>query len=153
LRNRDGTTLDTTSKATDDQDSIAAQEQQKKRLSAYSFSNLPEVVSWSTHQGKEVAPLDGKVVRLDDHKEAVAHRERASIFAENSHELCDEKRDEEMVPTATGYSFAQKPTPTKERLNRRVCGIRVKWSLLGLAVLIILIISLGTGLGVALRSK
>lgn len=145
--------MHTTSKVSGDHDSIAAQEDQKKRLSAYSFSNLPEVVSWSTHQGKEVATPDGKVVRLDDHKETVDHLERGYRDVGDRPELYNEECGKEEMSIATESSLSQKPHRIKERFTRRICGIRPKCGLLGLALLILLAFSLGIGLGVGLRSK
>lgn len=99
---------------------------------------------WSTYQGKEVVPTDicdGKVVRHDDHKETVTYPEKETVHVENFPE-----------PSIEPPLF-QKPLPIKERLNRRLCGIRAKWILLGLALLILSIVILGTGLGVGLRSR
>ena len=110
---------------------------------------------WSTYQGKEVVPTDvypGKVVVHDDHKETVANPERETVHVENLPERSNEERGKEVVPIATEPPLSQKPLPIKERLNRRLCGIRAKWILLGLALLILFIVILGTGLGVGLRS-
>ena len=110
---------------------------------------------WSTYHGKEVVPTDvyhGKVVVHDDHKETVAKPERETVHVENLPEPFNEERGKEAVPIATELPLSQKPLPIKERLNRRLCGIRAKWIFLVLALLILLIVILGIGLGVGLRS-
>ncbi|KAJ9616634.1 hypothetical protein H2200_000353 [Cladophialophora chaetospira] len=53
----------------------------------------------------------------------------------------------------TPLSEKTPPPPVEGRLNRRIYGIRAKWLLLGLGVLILLIIVLGAGLGAGLHSK
>lgn len=109
----------------------------------------------STYKGKEVVPTDvyyGKVVVHDDHKETVTNPERETAYEENLLEPSNEERGKEVVPVATDTPVFQRPLLIKERLNRRICGIRAKWMLLGPALLILLIIVLGTSLGVSLRS-
>ncbi len=124
-------------------------------MSAYSFSNLPEVVPADTYEGKVLVPTEadhGRVVVYDDHKETVANPEKETVLVENFPEPFDEERGREAVPVTTEPPLSQKPQQVKERLNRKFCGIRAKWALLGLALLILLIFVLGVGLGVGLRS-
>ena len=149
----------TTTKPTDGHDDpvVPEEPEQPKRLSAYSFSNLPEVVPESTYQGKEVVPADtyhGIVVVHDDHKETVANPGRRSGYEENLPEAYKEERGGEAASIATTQPpVYQKSLPVEGRLNRRLCGIRAKWILLGVALLILLIVALGVGLGVGLHSQ
>ncbi len=105
-----------------------------------------------TYQGKEVVPTDAYHGKVEVHKETVANPEKEIVLVEHLPESFREERGKEAVPIITELPLSQKPHPVKERLNRRLCGIRAKWPLLGLALLILLIIILGVGLGVGLRS-
>lgn len=110
----------------------------------------------STYRGKELVPADvyhGKVVAHDDHKETVANPEWETVHVENLPEPFNEERGKEVVPIATEPPLSQKLLTIKERLDRSFCGIRAKWILLGLALLILLIVILGAGLGAGLRSR
>lgn len=134
-------------------DNTAPREPQQNRLSAYSFTNLPEVVPAATYQAPEVAPYHGKEVHSNDHKELVPNpeNEKERAHYENFPEPIDEEGGKEIIPSAAGP--ANQEVAGKGRLNRRVCGVRLKWALLGLALLILLIIALGAGLGAGLQSS
>jgi hypothetical protein len=149
-----------TPESSDSHDEVAEREHQQKRVSSYSFSNLPEVVPNDTYQGLQHVPTDryhGGVVGHDDSKEAVA---KPTVFVENLPEFWNKQPEywnkgrgnEEAVSLATEPAEPQKPQ-TVGRLNRRVCGVRAKWALLGLATLVLLIIVLGAGLGAGLKSR
>lgn len=113
-------------------------------MSAYSFSNLPEVVPVDTYDGKVVVPHDDK--------ETIPSQEKEIVHVEHLPEPLDEERGKEAVPFATQPPLSQKSQPVNERLNRTLCGIRAKWIFLGLALLILFTIILGVGLGVGVRS-
>lgn len=113
-------------------------------MSDYSFSNLPEVVPVDTYDGKVVVPHDDK--------ETVINHEKEIVLVENLPIPFDEERGKEAVPFATKSPLFQKSQPVKGRLNRSLCGVRTRWILLGLALLVISIVVLGVGLGVGLQS-
>ena len=136
---------DYTSQSSGRHDDLAKREHQQTRLSAYSFSNLPEVVPTDTYAGK--------VVVHDDHKEAIAKPEKETVSVQHIDKRTDEEHGKEVVPSATGTPLAQKLHLVKGRSDRRLCGIRAKWFLLGIALLILFIVVLGIGLGVGLRSQ
>ena len=88
----------------------------------------------------------------DDQKEIVIDPQKETVHVENVPELVDEERGTHAVPVAPDRRHSQKPQLVKERLKRRIYGIRTLWILLGIALLLILIIILGIGLGIGLRS-
>lgn len=100
-----------------------------------------------------VDTYDGKVVVFYDDKETIPNHEKEIVHVEHLPEPFDEEHGKEAVPFTTKPSLSQKSQPVNERLNRRLCGIRAKWILLGLALLTLLTIVLGVGLGVGLRSR
>lgn len=110
-----------------------------------------------TYHGLQVVPGDanyGKVLAQDDHKERVISQDKDKEAVQESFpEHFDKKTGKELVPIGPDSSFSQKLEPVRERLNRRVCGIRAKWVVLLLALLILLAIALGVGLGVGLASR
>ena len=138
-----------TSRPTTDQAGSEGREQQQKRVSAFSFSDLPEVVPAETYQDKEFVPAaahQDKEVVHDDHKETAIEPGKETAHLEHLPQALNREHGKESVPVATESS------PIKKRLNSRVCGIRAKWMLLCLALLILLAIVLGIGLGIGLRS-
>lgn len=99
-----------------------------------------------------VDTYDGKVVVPRGDKETVLNNEKEIVHVETLPEPCDEEHSKEAIPLATKPPVSRKSRPVKERLNRRFCGIRAKWVLLGLTSMILLTIILGVGIGVGLRS-
>lgn len=163
---------------TENHPAVAQPKDQQNRLSAYSFSNLPEAVPADTYHGLQVSqaegyrglhpvPADvylGKQVINQGHKEVVPNR---VVMVEHLPEYFDGERPKEASIVATEpseyqqeyqHQYWQQQPPKqpdwKDRLNKRkICGIRAKWALLGLGSLLLLIIILGAGLGAGLKKR
>ena len=89
----------------------------------------------------------------DDHKEAIAKPEKETVSVQHVDKLTDEEHGKEVVHRVTETPLTQRLQLAKRRSDRKICGIRFKWALLGIALLIIVIVVLGVGLGVGLRSQ
>ena len=155
MENREETASDNAKNSADYSDDVA---KRQNRLSAHSFADLPEVVPADFYQGKEVISdyqYPGKQVvngPAGNGEKEIANPEKEIVHLEQAQapEVFDGEDGKEAVPTSTAPSDG-KPHTLKERLNRRICGVRLKWALLGIILLIVLIIVLGVGLGVGLQ--
>lgn len=121
--------------------------QQRNRLSAH----LPEVVPADAYDGKEVrSDSEGS-------KEVVGSPEKEVVRSESTGkevvhlEHLPEPYDENGGKEAVYGPQDQKAQTWKDRLNRRIYGVRLQWIILGLSVLVLLIIILGAGLGAGLH--
>lgn len=110
----------------------------EKRLSTISGSCLPEVVPTDISQGKEVVHTDPQ-------------SEKVYPPPENYPEPFDEEGGKEVVPLSVDPAPYQQPHPMTVRMNTRVCGIRLKWTLVVL-LLVLIAIALGGGLGAGLST-
>ncbi len=98
-------------------------------------------VGAETYSGLESAPT---------YKHPTAQAEHHPSTGAYSHE-----EGREAAPFAAEPSPSEKPQPVKGlkgRLNKKVYGIRAKWLLLG-ALILVIIIALGAGLGTGLSSR
>ncbi|KAJ9615153.1 hypothetical protein H2200_001227 [Cladophialophora chaetospira] len=147
-------------------DTIAEQEIAQKRLSARSFSDLPEVVPSATYEGLQAVPQE---IPHGLHPVSEETYGGLQVAPKNTYprkavesptvQVLPEPYKSEYGGDAT--TLASEPTPSekpqpvqglKGRLNQKVYGIRAKWLLLGVLILV-LIIALGAGLGAGLSSS
>ena len=126
------------------------------------------------YAGKEVVQGEGKeAIASHDEKELayshdgkeVTSPEKEIVHLEHLPETYDEEKGKEIAPAVApvdpekgDVSDLQKTDPSrpatiKERLDRRCCGLRIKWIVLIVVLLLVLIIAIGAGVGASASSS
>lgn len=136
----------------DFRDDIAKREHRQSRLTTHSIPDLPEVVAAETYLGIEVVQDDYKEAVIDAEK-GIFSTDKETLFVEQLPETYDEEGGKETATKSVEPAPYERPSPVRERLDRRLCGIRVKWLLFGIMLFLILVIGLGAGLGAGLSTS
>lgn len=112
-----------------------------------------QVVPVDTFQGIEVLKNE------NDYMEVVPGQGKESAYIEHLPETWNVEAGKESLPYGTPLDPTSAPNDQLPKssdsrfLNRRVCGIRMRWIILAIAALVVLIFVLGIGLGVGLHSS
>ena len=98
-----------------------------------------------SHDGKEIAGPGKEIVHLEQLPEAYDEEKGKEVVPDAGKERVTRDEGKEVVP--------KKKFTVKKQLERRFCGIRAKWWLLGLGLLVLVVIAVGAGVGATVKSK